>query len=79
MTERHGGCSAEIGSVTQAMRAQDALASAAIPSKIIKSQSSSRHGCIYGISFSCRQENNVRAILESSRIPVRHWTSGGDL
>ncbi|MBO5416172.1 MAG: DUF3343 domain-containing protein [Clostridia bacterium] len=79
MTERHGGCSAEIGSVTQAMRVQDALASAAIPSKIIKSQSSSRHGCIYGVSFSCSQERNVRAILEASRIPVRHWNTGENL
>ncbi len=79
MTRKHSGCSAEIGSVTQAIRAQNALASAAIPSNVIKSQSSSRHGCVYGVSFSCAQENNVRTVLTNAKIPVRHWNSENGL
>ena len=75
MKDTLNGCSAEIGSVTQAMRAQNALSAVAIPTKLIKTQSSSRHGCIYGISYSCSQENNVRAILANANIPVRHWNT----
>ena len=69
-------CTAEIGSVTQAMRAQDALGAAAIPAKVIKTQSSSRRGCIYGVSYSCAQEKNVRTVLENARIPVKRSISG---
>lgn len=64
-------CTAEIGSVTQAMRAQDVLGEAAIPAKVIKTQSSSRRGCIYGISYSCAQEKNVRTVLDNARIPLK--------
>ncbi|MBQ8141136.1 MAG: DUF3343 domain-containing protein [Clostridia bacterium] len=73
MKEKNDECSAEIGSVTQAMKAQDFLSAAAIPSKVIKSRSSSRHGCIYGVAYSCSQENNVRAVLANARISVKHW------
>ena len=73
MKEMYSECSAEIGSITQAMKAQEALSSAAVPSKVIKSQASSRRGCVYGVSYSCSQENNVRAILSNARIPVKHW------
>ena len=67
-------CSAELGSVTYAMKAQKALAAAAIPSTVIKSESpSSRRGCTYGLRFSCQQENNVRLVLEAARIPVKRW------
>ena len=73
MKRNFNECFAEIGSVTQAMKAQDILAVAAIPSKVIKSRSS-RHGCIYAVSYSCFQENNVRAVLENEKISVRRWT-----
>ncbi len=70
-------CSAAVGSVTSAMKAQKILAEAAIPTTVIKSDSSSsRHGCIYGISFSCVQENNVRTVLGKARIPVKQWDTG---
>ena len=78
MTNKHGECSLEAGSVTQAMRIQEALASAAIPSRVIKTNSS-RHGCIYGISFSCAQENNVRTVLSIARIPVKRWETEDEL
>ncbi len=73
MKNIHRGCIAEIGSLTQAMRAQKILASAVIPSTVLKLESSSRHGCAYGISFSCEQETNVRHVLESARMAVKQW------
>ena len=69
-------CSAEIGSVTEAMKAQKVLAAAAIPSEIIKKEGSSRRrGCVFGIGFSCAQLNNVRAVLGSARIYPRAFDS----
>lgn len=69
-------CQALIGSVTQAMKAQEALSKAAIPSRVIKSEaSSSRRGCIFGIRYSCAQEGNVKTILGHAHIPVKAWTS----
>ena len=74
MKENGGGCRAEIGSVTQAMQAQKVLASAAIPSTVIKLETSSlRRGCVYGLRFSCLQEKNVRHVLSSARISVKKW------
>ena len=68
------GCSAELGSVTAAMKAQRALAEAAIQSTVIKSESAShRSGCTYGIQFSCLQVRNVRTVLEAAHIPVKQW------
>lgn len=75
MNHNYGECYAEIGSVTHAMKAQAALSAAAIPSEIIKSESSTRHGCVYSVSYSCSQANNVRTVLASARIPVKHWNN----
>lgn len=66
-------CSVAIGSTTQAMKAQRILAEAAIPSTVIKSDSSSRRGCIYGLAFSCLQERNVKFVLDSAGIRVKEW------
>lgn len=75
MNNQSNICSAEIGSVTQALGAQKALAAAAIPAKVIKKESAARQkGCVYGLEISCRQLENARAILESAKIPVRAWT-----
>ena len=70
-------CYAEFGSVTLAMKARAALAAAAIPSEVIKLQSSSRRGCVYGLSFSCQQLANARTVLNNSRIPTKRF-EGGD-
>ena len=76
--DRGRDCVAEIGSVTYAMKAQRALAQAAIPSAVIKSEKSSgRRGCTYGVAFSCSQENNARAVLASARISVKQWNRDG--
>ena len=71
------GCFAELGSMTYAMKAQKALANAAIPCIVQKTESSASHrGCTYGIRFSCLQENNVRTVLSAARIPVKQWKRG---
>ncbi len=76
MKENNRDCTAELGSVTYAMKAQQALAAAAIPSTVMKFESSSRHrGCTYGIRFSCLQNNNVRMVLDHARIAVKQWNT----
>ena len=70
-------CVAVIGSMTQAMKAQRALANAAIFAKVEKADSSmTRRGCAYAISYACDQEANVREILRTARIRVRGGTGG---
>ena len=71
MKENSDGCYASIGSVTLAMKAQSVLATAAIPTHVIKQESP--RGCIYGIGFSCSQSNNVRAVLTREKIRVKQW------
>ncbi len=77
--ERSGNCFAELGSLTLAMKAQDALAAAAIPASVEKKEktesTASGRGCSYGIRFSCLQENNVRAVLSAARISVKRWNA----
>ena len=69
-----GECSAALGSVTQAMKAQKILAAAAIPSTVVKWEASSRlRGCVYGVEYSCQQQRNVETVLASARIAVKQW------
>ncbi|MBQ9086496.1 MAG: DUF3343 domain-containing protein [Clostridia bacterium] len=78
MMEKSGSCTAELGSMTHAMKAQRALANAAIPVTVYKSESSSsRRGCSYGIRYSCPQEKNVRTVLAGARITVKEWNVEG--
>ncbi len=79
MKQPTGNCQIELGSMTVAMKAQTVLSHAAIPSTVIKLESSSRRGCSYGLSFSCLQENNVRAVLSTNRISVKSWGGAYDL
>ena len=69
------GCSVVIGTVTQAMSVQKILADAAIPTAVIKYESSSKgsRGCVYALSFSCSQSNNVRTVLSHKGIKVKQW------
>lgn len=77
MKESLRDCFVELGSVTYAMKAQQALSGAAIPCTVIKRESaSSRRGCTYGIGFSCVQKNNVKTVLERARISVKQWDEG---
>ena len=67
-------CIAEIGSMTQAMRAQNALAEAAIPTTVVKTNSEkSGRGCAYGLSFDCAHIENIKNILAKSGVKVRRW------
>ena len=71
MKDTSGMCTLEVGTVTQAMNIQELLSRYAIPSKIIKTDSSSRRGCIYAISYACLQSNNVSTILSNAKINLR--------
>lgn len=76
MIKNHGECIAEIGSMTQAMRAQKALAETAIPSTIVKTDSSKNSkGCAYGLSLDCEQKENAENIFYRSKVKVRQWKS----
>ena len=75
MKGNHNECLAEIGTVTQAMKVQNALTISAIPSKVIKSRSS-RHGCIYAVSYPCGYESDVRELIVKNGISVSRWTKG---
>ena len=66
MKDSTGMCTPETGSVTQAMKIQELLTRYAIPSKITKTDSSSRRGCVYALSYSCSQTNNVNTILANA-------------
>ena len=71
---RCAGCSASIGSMTWAMRAQSALAAEAIPSTVIKTdERGGGRGCIYGVAFACSWRDNVKRVLEAAKISVREW------
>ena len=58
-------CQATMGSVTLAMKAKRALASANIPCEVVKIKSgdSDRRGCVYGIEYPCELMGNVQALL----------------
>lgn len=78
MHEYESGCMAIIGSMTQAIRAQRVLASAAIRAEVIKADSGDvRRGCAYALSYPCAQGGNVRIALKSGGIRVRAY-HGGD-
>ena len=67
-------CSAVLGTLTQAQKAQKALSSAAIPTRISKSDASVSHrGCVWSVSFSCNQLPNVRSVLSAAGIKVKAW------
>ena len=68
-------CIVEIGGVTQALKAQDILAFASIPSKVIKARAS-RNGCIYAISFPSYEEDKARELLLRSGISMSRRTRG---
>lgn len=62
-----GRCIAAIGSVTQTMKAQNALSQESIASKILKLDSTmAKKGCSYGLEFPCYYRNNVRMIIEAA-------------
>ena len=72
-----GLCTAVIGSMTQAMKAQSILSEAAIRGTLTKiSSSRTMGGCAYGVDFPCTQSGNVRMILDRAGIRVREYLRG---
>lgn len=75
--QKHYECLAIIGSMTQAMRAQRALANAAVRSEVIKVDSAlTGKGCAYAVSYSCLQADHVKMILKDAGIRVRGYYDG---
>ena len=74
MNNGYSECIAEIGSMTQAMRAQKVLSEEFIPVTVVKTDSSkSEKGCAYGVSFPCAHFENAENIFKKSRVRVRRW------
>ena len=75
--QKHYECLAIIGSMTQAMRAQRALANAAVRAEVIKVDSAlTGKGCAYAVSYSCLQADHVKMILKDAGIRVRGYYDG---
>lgn len=75
--EARGICTAVLGSMTQAMRAQGLLAEAAIRGNLVKvSSSRTRGGCAYGVDFPCAQSAHVRDIFRREGVQVRQYLTG---
>ncbi len=71
-------CTAVIGSMTTALKAQKALATAAIRANVVKLDSSvTKRGCAYGVEYNCIQEANVKAVLNASGICISRIVKGG--
>ena len=72
-----GSCTAVIGSMTQAMRAQGLLAEAAIRSTVVKvSSAKSTGGCAYGVDFPCTQMSNAQTVFQRAGVRVREYLQG---
>lgn len=72
-----GTCTAVLGSMTQAMRAQSILAEAAIRSVVVKvSSAGSTGGCAYGVDFPCTQTSNAKTVLNGAGMRVREYLHG---
>lgn len=74
---RGGTCTAVIGSMTQAMKAQSLLAEAAIRSTVVKvSSGGSAGGCAYGVDLPCTRMSNAMTVLSGAGIRVREYLHG---
>ena len=67
-------CTANIGSMTFAQKAQRALQAQAIQSAVTKiSSKNTSRGCSYGVRFPCTQLGNVKIILSKENITVKEF------
>lgn len=72
-------CTAVIGSMTIALKAQKILHASSIRSTVVKLDSSAtQRGCAYGLEFDCNQYSNIRYLLEKSHVNVTRYLTGGD-
>ena len=71
-------CTAAIGSLTYAIKAQRALEQGGIGGEIVKLDASmTRRGCAYGVEFPCELQREVRAIMNAEKITVNSYINGG--
>ena len=71
-------CTAALGSLTYAIKAQRALIENEIPCEIVKLDSSmTRRGCAYGVTFSCEEQRAARSVLSKEKITVTGFVNGG--
>lgn len=67
-----GVCSAVIGSVTQAMRAQRLLVGGRVMARVIKADPrETGKGCAYAVSYPCAQAEEARELLRRGGIRIR--------
>lgn len=65
-------CVAAIGSLSLAVKAQNALLSESVRAAVRSlSPGETRGGCAFGVAFPCEEEGKVRAILRREKIGVR--------
>lgn len=70
-------CTAAIGSLTNAIKAQRALSEAEIEGTIVKLDASmTRKGCAYGVEFRCERIKAVRAVMNAENINVSNYFQG---
>ncbi len=71
-------CTAAIGSLTYAIKAQRALEKASVSAQTVKLDAArTRGGCAYGVSFPCEESRRVRAVIHAEKIPVKSYIDGG--
>lgn len=71
-------CTAALGSLTYAIKAQRALAEAGVSCEIVKLDSSmTRRGCAYGVEFPCSEQRSVRTVMNAEKITVTSYINNG--
>ncbi len=72
--DQRQSCTAVLGTLTLAMKAQRALAKQAVKANVVKvSRKSSEKGCIYGIEYDCYLSGNANAILDDAGIEIKDF------
>lgn len=72
-------CFALVGSLTDAMRAQNALTYSGIRAEVVQAnQASVKRGCAYAIRFFCDEQERIRPLLRNAGIRVRSYQRGGE-
>ena len=70
-------CIVTMKSMTQAIRAKNALYAKGILSEIQNLDPSvTARGCAYGLSFSCMDRDVIKHLLEGKGIPYGEWIGG---
>lgn len=72
-------CIAATASVNISIKAQNALASGGVRSRIISlPPGATRRGCAYGVEFDCADEQRARSILRRAGVRVSQFIKGGE-